>query len=264
MSTKALDGGTSSLSRSAAEDSDARFFVWLAGGCIVIAVGGFMPTYWLQVPAGTVIGSPLMHLHGLLYTAWTLLLFTQCWLIEKRRYRNHRAWGLGGIALATMMVAVGTALALRGVAKKIPVYGDSARAFAIVPLYSMVAFPLLLGLAIANVRNNDWHRRLIFVATAPLLGAAFARVFFTLSVGMGPGMRPGLGPPLAVNATLAPVMLANIVIVAGMIHDWRTRGKPHPAWTIGLIALVGTELLRGPVASSQAWLHFTDWLMRAS
>jgi hypothetical protein len=264
MASTAHKQTTAPLARSAAQDSDAKFFVWLAGGCVAIAVGGFMPTYWMQVPAGTIIGTPLMHLHGLLYTAWTLLLFTQCWLIEKRRYRNHRAWGLAGIALATMMVAVGTALALRGVATKIPVYGDRARAFAIVPLYSMVVFPLVFGLAIANVRNTEWHRRLIFVATAPLLGAALARVFFSIFVGIGPGMRPGLGAPLPVNATLAPVMLANIVIVAGMVHDWRTRGRPHPAWTIGLIALVTTELLRAPVASSQAWLLFTDWLMRAS
>jgi hypothetical protein len=264
MATAAQDQMLSPLSRKAAADLDARFFVWLAGGCVAIAVGGFMPTYWMQVPAGTVIGTPLMHLHGLLFTAWTLLLFAQCWLIEKRRYRNHRAWGMAGIALATMMVAVGTALALRGVATKIPVYGDRARAFAIVPLYSMVVFPLVFGLAIANVRNTDWHRRLMFVATAPLLGAAFARVFFTIFVGMGPGMRPGLGAPLPVTATLAPVMLTNIVIVAGMVHDWRTRGKPHPAWTIGLIALVVTAVLRTPVSASPAWLHFTDWLISAS
>jgi hypothetical protein len=97
-----------------------------------------------------------------------------------------------------------------------------------------------------------------------LLGAAFARVFFTIFVGMGPGMRPGLGAPLPVTATLAPVMLTNIVIVAGMVHDWRTRGKPHPAWTIGLIALVVTAVLRTPVSASPAWLHFTDWLISAS
>ena len=66
------------------------------------------------------------------------------------------------------------------------------------------------------------------------------------------------------TATLVPVMLSNVVIVAGMAHDWRTRGKPHSVWTIGLITLVGSELLRTPISASPAWLHFTDWLLRAS
>jgi len=264
MATISPDRIAPPLSRSAVEDSDTRFFVWLAGACVVIAVGGFTPTYWLQVPVGTFIGTPLMHLHGLLYTAWVLLLFAQCRMIEKRRYRHHRAWGMAGIALAALMVAVGTALAVRGFAEHVAVYGDSARRFLIVPLFSMVSFPLFFGLAVANVRRSDWHRRLMFVATASLLGAALARVFFTAFVGAGPGMRPGIGAPLAVNATLVPVLLSNLVIVAGMVHDWRTRGKPHPAWTIGLIALVGSELLRTPISASPAWLHFTDWLLRAS
>ena len=264
MSTKALDGDTSSLSRSAAEDSDARFFVWLAAACVLIGVGGFLPTYWLQVPAGTFIGTPLMHLHGLLFTAWVLMLLVQSWLIEQRRYRNHRKWGLLGVALASMMVAVGTALAVRGFAREITVYGDAARRFLSVPLFAMAAFPLCFGFAMANVRRSDWHRRLIFVATASLLGAALARAFFTLFVGFGPGMRPGMQPPLPVNATLVPVMLSNVVIVAGMVHDWRTRGRPHPAWIIGLAGLVTGELLRTPIASTPAWLHFTDWLLSAS
>lgn len=264
MSSVAQNAGPASLPRGEIESRDARFFVWLAAACALIGIGGFVPTYWLQVPVGTFIGTPLMHLHGLLFTAWVLLLLVQSWLIEQRRYRNHRSWGLLGVALASMMVAVGTALAVRGFAREVPVYGDAARRFLIVPLFAMAAFPLLMGIAMFKVKQSDWHRRLIFVATASLLGAALARVFFTIFVGFGPGMRPGMQPPLPVNATLVPVMLSNLVIVAGIVHDWRTRGRPHPAWIIGLAALVTGELLRTPVASSPAWLHFTDWLLTAS
>ena len=46
---------------------------WL-GACLVIAVGGFAPTYWLQLAPGTFVGSPLVHLHGALFTAWPSLL----------------------------------------------------------------------------------------------------------------------------------------------------------------------------------------------
>lgn len=264
MDSNSQKVGPAALSRSAIESRDARFFVWLSAACAFIGIGGFVPTYWLQVPAGTFIGTPLMHLHGLLFTTWVLLLFVQSWLIERHRYRNHRAWGLFGVALASMMVAVGIALAVRGFAREVPHYGDAARRFLIVPLFAMVAFPVLMAFAMIRVKQSDWHRRLVFVATASLLGAALARVFFTLIVGFGPGMRPGMQAPLPVNATLIPVMLSNLVIVAGMVHDWRIRGRPHPAWIIGLVGLVTGELLRTPVSASPAWLHFTDWLLTAS
>ena len=55
-----------------ARDSQRWFAVWMAGAFVLIAFGGFAPTYWLQLPAGTFVGSPLLHLHGLLFSAWTL------------------------------------------------------------------------------------------------------------------------------------------------------------------------------------------------
>ena len=70
---------------------------------------GFAPTYWLQLPAGTFVGSPLLHLHGLLFSAWTLYLLLQTILAARGRIGRHRAWGLLGISLATAMVLVGFA-----------------------------------------------------------------------------------------------------------------------------------------------------------
>ncbi len=244
--TLAQNADPVSLPRGEIESRDARFFVWLAAACALIGIGGFVPTYWLQVPVGTFIGTPLMHLHGLLFTAGVLLHLVQSWLIEQRRYRNHRSWWLLGVALASMMVAVGTALAVRGVAKEVAVFGDAARRFLIAPLFALVAFPVFMGFSMIRLKQSDWHRRLIFVATASLLGAALARVFFTIFAGFGPGMRPGVHAPLPVNTTFMPVMLSNLVIVAGMVHNWRTLGRPHPAWIIGLTAVVTGELLRPP------------------
>ena len=40
------------------------FSVSMAGAFVLIAFTGFAPTYWLQLPAGTFDGSPLLHLHG--------------------------------------------------------------------------------------------------------------------------------------------------------------------------------------------------------
>ena len=61
----------------ALHDTRGRFYVWMAGICALIAFGLFAPTYWIQIPAGTFTGAPLVHLHGLLFSAWTLFFLAQ-------------------------------------------------------------------------------------------------------------------------------------------------------------------------------------------
>jgi hypothetical protein len=65
------------------------FYVWIAAACAVVAFGGIAPTYWLQIPAGTFVGSPLVHVHGVLFSSWTLLLLSQTLLVANGRLRNH-------------------------------------------------------------------------------------------------------------------------------------------------------------------------------
>ena len=61
------------------------FHVWMAGACLVVAVGGFAPTYWLQLAPGTFVGSPLLHLHGALFTAWPVFLLLQTTFAARRQ-----------------------------------------------------------------------------------------------------------------------------------------------------------------------------------
>src|SRR5215471_19278470 len=80
------------------------FYVWMAAACAVIAFGGFAPTYWLQLTAGTFVGPPLLHFHGALFFGWTVLLMSQTALAATGQLDHHRAWGLAGIGLASAMV----------------------------------------------------------------------------------------------------------------------------------------------------------------
>ena len=112
-----------------------RFYFWLSVVCLAIGVGGFAPTYWLQISLGSFDGTPLMHIHGLVFTAWLLLLVGQNWRIAQGRIDHHRAWGLAGIALATLMLTVGWVTAIVGLSDRFAAgYGDDARIFLIVPL----------------------------------------------------------------------------------------------------------------------------------
>ena len=48
------------------------------------------------------------------------------------------------------------------------------------------------------------------------------------------------------------------MIVAGIIYDWCTRGRPHPVWLIGASVMTAVILLRGPISRTPAWLAFAD------
>ena len=239
----------------------SRFYVWMAVVCVLIAFGGFAPTYWLQLPAGTFVGPPLLHIHGVLFSSWTLLLLSQTLLAANGRLEHHRAWGLVGISLATAMFVIGLAAAIQTLTAGLAAgYGDRSRAFLILPVSGISLFAGFFAAAIANIRRPEAHKRLMLLATISLLQAAIARVFFMLATGGGPGLRPGLGepPPLAIG--LVPSLILEVLIVAGIVHDWRTRGRPHPVWLIGGAVMTAVILLRGPLSGTSVWLTFADAL----
>lgn len=239
-----------------------RFYVWMAGVCVAVAFTGFAETYWLQLPVGTFVGAPLLHLHAALFSSWTLLLLSQTWLAANGRLDHHRAWGMAGISLATAMLLVGVATAVVNMTERLPRDGDSARAFLIVPLTAIGGFAVFFAAAVANLRRPEWHKRLMLLATFSVLQAAVARFFFLAKTGGGPGLRPGLLPPPPPMVAVMGGLTVDLLIVAGMVYDWRTRGRPHPAYLIGGAALLASQLLRTPISRTQAWYAFTDSLAR--
>ena len=205
-----------------------------------------------------------MHIHGLVFTGWLLLLVGQNWRIAQGRLDHHRAWGLAGIAFATLMLAVGYLTAIVGISGRLEAgYGDDARAFLIVPFYSVTMFFAFVVAAMANIRRPEWHKRFIFVATTVALMPAIARFVFLYRRGYTPGTRPGDFPPSQVDASLISLLIACVIVIgAGMVFDWRTRGRPHPAWVIGLVVLMGGAILRAPVSMTPAWQSFADGTTR--
>lgn len=241
------------------------FFVWMAAICAAVAFVGFAPTYWLQLPPRTFVGAPLLHLHGLLFSAWTLYFLLQTILAARGRINRHRSWGLLGVSLATAMVLVGFAVADDVLLARLAAgFGDRARAFHIASTSMITLFGLFVAAAIAFVGRPEIHKRLMLLATASMLPPAVARVFFAVKVGIGPGLRPGLGPPRTVGSVLAPALIADLLILAGIIHDVRRRGRPHPAYVVGGGLMIAVQVLREPASRSHAWFAITDFLARFS
>ena len=239
------------------------FYVGLSTVCLAIAVVGFMPTYWLQLAPGTFDGPPLVHLHAVLFSAWPLYFLMQTFLAARGHVARHRAWGLLGVSLATAMVIVGIAVANDALVTRLEDgYGDRARAFQIVSMSMMVLFAVFVATALACVSRPEVHKRLMVLATVSILPPATARLFFAVSVGIGPGLRPSGGPPRAVESVLMSAMAADMVILAAIVYDVRTRGRPHAVYVVGGAIVLAVQLLRGPLSTTQWWYALADSLAR--
>jgi peptidoglycan/LPS O-acetylase OafA/YrhL len=132
---------------------------------------------------------------------------------------------------------------------------DEGIAFAIVPLSGILFFAVVFTLSIAVVRQPEPHKRLMLLAAISLLDAAVARWFLTFLAPPGP---PG-PPPVAV--TLLPALVAYLLLVAALVFDWRTRGRPHPVYLFGGAALIAVKVLNLPISTSTWWHSFAGGIL---
>ena len=224
------------------------FYFYMALACMAVAFLGFAPTYWLPLASGSFSATPVVHIHGLLFFTWTLYFAFQTWLAASGRTARHRAMGMIGVSLATAMTILGFLVAVHSM-KHSAAMGqlDEGLAFAIVPLSGILFFAAVFALAIANTRRPETHKRLMLLAGISILDAAVARWFLTFLAPPGPP-----GPP-PVPVTIAPALVACLLLVVAIVADWRTRGRPHPVYVYGGAALVAVKLLNWPISMTAAW-----------
>lgn len=225
------------------------FYVGLGVVFVLIAFGGFVPTYWARLAAGSFGGAPILHIHGTLFFTWTLFYLMQTTLVARGRTLDHRSWGLAGIALATAMVCSVVLAAINSVrvAQGLGM-AEQALRFTIVSLSGAVLFAGFFGTAITQVKRPELHKRLMVLAMIPLMHAAMGRVFLTLFA------PPGAKGPPPVIVSVPPGLFVDLLLIAAMVYDWRTRGRPHPVYWIGGAILLANQAIAVMFNDGAAWL----------
>ena len=231
------------------------FYVGMAGVFVLMAFGGFFPTYWARITAPGFHANPIVHIHGALFFLWTLYFFVQTSLVATGRTPDHRSWGLAGISLGTLM-AVSIVLATINSMNTGQAAGftDQARQFAIVPLAALFLFIGFFAAAIANVKRTETHKRLMLVTMIPLMHAAMFRLYQVFFAPPGPP-----GPPPAANQ-VPPGIFVDLLIVAAMAYDWRTRSRPHRVYWIALPLCLGEQVISAAFGPTHAWLSIAAWV----
>jgi hypothetical protein len=242
--------------RAIASPQAQYFYFYMALSCVAVAFLGFAPTYWLPMASKSFSAPPVVHFHGMLFFAWTLYFAFQTWLAASGRIARHRTTGLIGVSLATAMTIFGFLVAVYAMKHSAAVgQTDAGIAFVIVPLSGILFFAVVFTLAVAARRQPETHKRLMLLACISLLDAAVARWFLTFLAPPGPP-----GPP-PVPVTILPALVAYLLLVAAIVFDWRTRGRPHPVYIYGGLALVAVKLLNWPISVTPAWHSFAGGIL---
>jgi hypothetical protein len=191
---------------------------------------GFWFTYFEPGLRGTYPAvAPAVHVHGWTFFAWYLLFPLQAALIRARRTPWHRTLGRLSVVLAALMTLTGLVVG----ARMDDAVTTSQDAFwSASGLMIFVTLALFAGFYVAALLRRQQaavHKRWLIVASAAGLGAATFRLIF---VAVGP----------VTWAVPGGVLVTNLFIVWGMVHDRLREGRVHPAYRTGLVVCVGVEL----------------------
>jgi hypothetical protein len=239
------------------------FFVWMAFACVAIAFGGFGLEYWASTAAGELSVPPIYHVHGVLFSAWTIFLWVQAMFISNGQPARHRGSGLIGISIATGMVWAGVLVSISAIRNHTAHgFGEAALTFSVVQVTAIALFAGLVVAALVMARDRATHKRLMLVATIGILEAAIARVF---KLFLAPAEIRALPlrdqPPPLMQLTIGPYIVCDLLILVAIAYDWRTRGKPHPALLIAGGLTVAVQLARFVVGPTPVWHAFASWLV---
>lgn len=180
--------------------------------------------------------------NGLVFTGWLVLLVVQSALIKADRVSLHKRLGIAGAVLAAFLVPLAIKVSMAAT------FGDAAGAsglkplvFLVFPIGQALMFGAFMGAAIYTRRQPEFHRRLILVATAIVITPAISRM------------------PSGGNQVVS-LVLTSLFVVAGMIHDWKSRGRVHTIYIAGAAIILLSGPVRLAIGHTEVWQTFARLL----
>ncbi len=198
---------------------DRYFYFLMALLFVAVVVTGFSRTVNQNLLHAAPPRPILLWVHGAAFSAWIVFYLFQSVLVRTGNVRWHRFFGWFGTGLAALMVPLGIVIAIVMTRFDAAQLHLSDPTFLSIPFYDMVAFGVLVSLAIVWRKKPELHRRLLFVATCGLLDAAVARFDFIFN-----------------HNLFFPVL--DLVILLGVARDLLVNRRVHEVYRYALPVLI--------------------------
>ncbi|MFZ0300477.1 MAG: hypothetical protein WAM13_19160 [Candidatus Sulfotelmatobacter sp.] len=180
----------------------------------------------------------ILWIHGAAFTGWIAFFIFQSTLVRVHKVSWHRSIGWFGAGLAAVMVPLGVTTAIvmaRFDMVRLHQSESDTRAFLSVPFLDMIAFGVLIGLAIYWRTKPELHRRLIFIATCGLMDAPLGRFDYLFN-----------------NNLFYPCL--DLLMVFGVVRDLLVEGRVNKVYRYALpVLIVGQSLAVYMWRGDPAW-----------
>lgn len=207
---------------------------------------GFAHSYYLAGVFHAPLPSRIIHIHGVIFSCWILLLITQTSLVAAEHTDIHRRLGIAGFLLACLMVVVGVLAATDKLARSSAPPGLDPKTFFIIPITDMLIFSVLVFCAFRARFNPAAHERLILIATTSLMVAAIARWPFAVIHG----------------SPIVATMMTYVFLLLLVAYDWWSTRKVYRATIWASVFLIIVQQIRFPIGQTVVWHSFASWVQK--
>lgn len=226
--------------------NDRLFYTGMSIFILLLSVAGFARSYYLapffDTPPGTPEITLLLHAHAAAATAWLVLMVVQPLLIAGKNRQLHRRLGWFGLGVAVLTVLLGNLAAIAAIHVGFIGLGDP-HIFYAVPFFAINSFAVAAFFGFLWRERAETHKRLMLLANVGLINAAVARL--------------PIGAVMA-GAPFTFTFLPDAIILAGIVYDWKTRGRIHRVWIWGGLAMVAAQIAMFPIMGSSTWAGFAQ------
>lgn len=202
---------------------------------------GFSRTYYLMGHFGTPHLSWLFHVHGVVFTVWTLFFVFQTALAAAGRTDIHRRIGWIGAIFAGSIVVFGIFMTIYAVRIGHVSRGAQMPELLISGVIDAVLFGFFFGLALLLRRRPAIHKRLMVLAMLCLIIPAIGRLPI---------------PPAMIGWAILAFSLV------GLIYDALSSRRIYLTNVFCVLLINITTPLRFIIADTPTWRRFTEWLVR--
>jgi hypothetical protein len=225
--------------------ADRNFFLVFLLICWLGVIMGFGPPALNRLnghPASPAV--PAIIIHALAFSSWFVLLTVQTLLVRSRRTALHMKLGMVAVGLIPIM-AIATYFAEVFMQRWHLDHPPNNLPFLILPIFWAVGFTLLASAAIASRKDPAAHKRLILLATAIIVGAAYDRWW-------GDALYNALGEGIG-QFLIEEFLATNLILLGALAYDFCTRGRLHKVYVTAVPLTLVAEIAASLIFYSPRW-----------